>query len=87
MTSRHYSSDAKEVNILIVVDCTKTGVKLGGCLTLRYSQIYGKTVKCSFNSFEQCIYFVFDIFLSTRFAENMNTNQPIESYLFLKKYL
>ena len=30
MTSRHYSSDAKEVNILIVVDCFKIGVKLVG---------------------------------------------------------
>ena len=30
MTSRHYSSDAKEVNILIVDDCFKIGVKLGG---------------------------------------------------------
>ena len=30
LTSRHYSSDAKEVNILIVVDCFKIGVKVGG---------------------------------------------------------
>ena len=36
MTSRHYSSDAKEMNILIVVHCFKIGVKLGGVLTLRY---------------------------------------------------
>ena len=29
MTSRHYSSDAKEMNILIAVHCFKIGVKLG----------------------------------------------------------
>ena len=29
VTSRYYSSDAKEVNILIVVRCFKIGVKLG----------------------------------------------------------
>ena len=52
MTSRHYSSDAKEVNILIVVHCFKIGVKLGVFNIV----IYGKTVRCSFNSFEQCIY-------------------------------
>ena len=36
MTSRDYTIDAKEVKILIVVNCFKIGVKLGGCLTLRY---------------------------------------------------
>ena len=51
MTSRDYSSDAKEVNILIVVDCLKIGVKLG-VFTIA---AYGKTVRCSFNSFGQCI--------------------------------
>ena len=51
MTSRHYSSDAKEVNILVVVDCFKTGLNLGD---LTYIAIFGKTVRCSFNSFEQC---------------------------------
>ena len=48
-TLRHYSSDAKEVNILIVVDCFKIGVKLGGGgVTLLYM---GKTVWCSFINF------------------------------------
>ena len=51
MTSRHYSSDAEEANILIVVHCFKIGVKLG----VFNIAIYGKTVRCSFNSFEQCI--------------------------------
>ena len=52
MTSRHYPSDAKEVNILIVVDCFKIGVRLG----VFKNAIYGKAVRCSFNSFEQCIF-------------------------------
>ena len=52
MTSRDYSSDAKEVNILIVVDCLKSGLNLG----VFNIAIYGKTVRCCFNSFEQCIY-------------------------------
>ena len=52
MTSRHYSSDAKEVNILMVVDC----FKIGGILGVFNIAIYGKTVRCSFNSFEQCIF-------------------------------
>ena len=30
VNSRHHSIDAKEVNILIVVNCFKIGVKLGG---------------------------------------------------------
>ena len=51
MTLRHYSSDAKEVNILIVVDFSKIGVKLGGGGGVNIA-IYGKTVRCSFNSFE-----------------------------------
>ena len=51
MTSRHYSSDAKEVNILIVVHCFKIGLNLA----VSNVAIYGKTVRCSFNSFEQCI--------------------------------
>ena len=51
MTLRHYSSDAKEVNILIVVDCFKIGVKLG----VFNIAIYGITVRCFFNSFEQCM--------------------------------
>ena len=50
MTSRHYSGDAKEVNILIVVHCFKIGIKLG----VFNIAIYGKTVRCSLNSFEQC---------------------------------
>ena len=53
MTSRHYSSDAKEVNILIVVGCF---LKLGLNFGVFNIAIYGKTVRCSFNSFEQCIY-------------------------------
>ena len=52
MTSRHYSSDTKEVSILIVVDCFKSGVKLG----VFNIAIYGKTVRRSFNSFEQCTF-------------------------------
>ena len=52
MTSRHYPSDAKEVNILIVVDCFKIGVRL----EVFNIAIYGKAVRCSFNSFEQCIF-------------------------------
>ena len=51
MTSRNYSSDAKEVNILIVVRCFKIEVKLGG---VKNCDIWEK-VRCSFNSFEQCI--------------------------------
>ena len=43
MTSRHYSSDAKEMNILIAVHCFNIGVKLG---------VFN--IACSFNSFEQC---------------------------------
>ena len=56
MTSRHYSSDAKEVNILIVVDCTYDCFKIGVKLGVFNIAIYGKTIRCSFNSFEQCIY-------------------------------
>ena len=52
MTTRHYISDAKEVNILIEVGCFKIVVKLG----VFNIAIYGKTVRRSFNSFEQCIY-------------------------------
>ena len=51
MTSRQFSSDAKEVDILIVVDCFKIVVNFG----VFNIAIYGKTVKCSFNYFEQCI--------------------------------
>ena len=51
MTSRHYSSDAKEVSIVIVVDFFKIGVKLG----VFNIAIYGKTIRCSINYFEQCI--------------------------------
>ena len=51
MTSRHYSSDAKEVNILIAVRCFKMVVKLG----VFKIAICGKKVRCSFNSFEQCM--------------------------------
>ena len=63
MTSRHYSSDAKEVNNLIVVDCFKIGNKLG----VVNIAIYGKAIRCSFNSFEQCskVVVLFDSMVST----------------------
>ena len=41
----------KKQTFWIVVDCLKLGVKLGVFNTA----IYGKIVRCSFNSFEQCI--------------------------------
>ena len=67
MTSRHYSSDANEVNIIIVVDCFKIGVKLG----MFNIAINGKTVRCTFNSFEQCICGIFALSRARDFISSL----------------
>ena len=53
MTSRHSSNDTKEADILIRCKLSLNGG--GGKLGVFNTAIYGKIVRCSFKSFEQCI--------------------------------
>ena len=56
MTSRHCANDAKEVDML-----GRCGLPLnGGKMGVFNIAIYGKIVRCSFKSFEQCFFFLYN---------------------------